>query len=56
MDFQKFLTQIRSGYDYDGQIAHVETIPSRESQFASVPGELHPSVNKALDQLGITDL
>jgi DEAD/DEAH box helicase domain-containing protein len=56
MDFQKFLTQIRSGYDYNGQIVHVEAIPSRESQFASAPGPLHPSLEKALGELGISDL
>ena len=56
MDFARFLSQIRNAYDYGGQIAHVESMPVREPRFASVEGDLHPTVTDALRQLGIERL
>ncbi len=56
MDFSKFLTQIRSQYDYGGQISHVETIPPREARFADLAEGLHPKLSGALGRLGIDRL
>jgi DEAD/DEAH box helicase domain-containing protein len=56
MDFARFLTQIRSQYDYGGQISHVETIPPREARFSELEGGLHPRLSGVFDRLGIERL
>ncbi len=56
MDFAHFLSHIRSDYGYAGQIAHIETSPPREAQFADTADLLHPVVARALTKLGIAEL
>ena len=56
MNFSRFLKQLRNGHDYQEQVAHIETIPVREAQFAAVSEEMHPVVADALRQLGIEQL
>ena len=53
MDFGRFLKQIRSDYNYAGQVAHVEQIESREAHFAALDDPLDPSIQDALTAEGI---
>ncbi|MDA0748653.1 MAG: DEAD/DEAH box helicase [bacterium] len=56
MDFTRFLNRLRNGYDYDGQVVHVEKIPPRDACFSDVDGGLHPVVSEALGKLGVGQL
>ena len=56
MDFSKFLKQMRNGYEYSGQIAHIEEIPEREASFSDLEGGLHPEIASGLEAQGITEL
>ena len=56
MDFSKFLKQMRNGYDYSGQIAHIEDIPAREATFGKLDEPLHPEVAAGLEAQDITEL
>lgn len=56
MDFSKFLRQMRNGYEYAGQIAHIEEIPAREAVYGDVEGDLHPEIAAGLEAQGITRL
>jgi DEAD/DEAH box helicase domain-containing protein len=56
MDFSKFLKQIRNGYDYSGQIAHIEDIPPREAEFGTLDEPLHSEVAAGLEAQEITEL
>ncbi|MCZ6635735.1 MAG: DEAD/DEAH box helicase [bacterium] len=55
MDFSDFLSKLRSGYDYDGQIVHIERLPAQEAQFVPFD-DLHPVVAQALQKQGVTQL
>ena len=55
MDFSDFLSKLRSGYDYGGQIAHIESLPAQEAQFTPFD-DLHPVVAQALQKQGVTQL
>jgi DEAD/DEAH box helicase domain-containing protein len=56
MDFSKFLKQMRNGYEYDGQIAHIEEIPERDAVFGELDGGLHPEIAAGLEAQGISQL
>ncbi|HAA78127.1 TPA: ATP-dependent helicase [Candidatus Latescibacteria bacterium] len=56
MDFSRFLKQMRNGYEYDGQIAHIEEIPEREAVFGSIEQSLNPDIVAGLEAQGITQL
>jgi len=56
VDFEKFLKQIRSSYDYEDQVVHTERIPSREPSFAAFPPNVDASVTAALKDEGIESL
>ena len=53
MDFGKFLQQVRSGYDYAGQVAHVEQIESREARYAELDEPLDAAIGDALIAEGV---
>jgi DEAD/DEAH box helicase domain-containing protein len=54
MSIEDLLLGIKSSGSYDNQIVHVEEIPSRQPEHASI--ELKPLINYALDQIGIKQL
>ncbi|MBE81577.1 MAG: ATP-dependent helicase [Gemmatimonadetes bacterium] len=56
MDFSKFLKQMRNGYEYAGQIAHIEEIPERDAVFRDLETSLHPEIAAGLKAQGITNL
>ena len=56
MDFSKFLKQMRNGYEYAGQIAHIEEIPERDAGFRDLETALHPEIAAGLKAQGITNL
>ena len=53
MNFDHFITQVRRDYGYAGQVAHVETLPAQDAQFADGDCALHPAIAEALNQQGI---
>jgi len=40
----EFLTQLTRSKKYEGQIRHVEILPSKEASFGEVPPEMHPEL------------
>lgn len=56
MDFSKFLKQMRNGYEYSGQIAHIEEIPEREAVFGELEGGLNPEIAASLASQDIRQL
>ncbi len=54
MSISDLLHSIKSSRSYENQIAHIEEIPSRQPEHASV--ELKPFINYALNQIGIKQL
>ncbi|MDP6040804.1 MAG: DEAD/DEAH box helicase, partial [Candidatus Latescibacteria bacterium] len=56
LEFEQFITHVRSDYGYAGQVAHVETAPSQKAQFAAADYELPSVVTDALRQQGIDQL
>ncbi|MFH0904833.1 MAG: DEAD/DEAH box helicase [Methanobacteriota archaeon] len=54
MSISGLLHSIKSSQSYENQIFHVEEMPSRQPEHASI--ELKPLINYALDQKGIKQL
>ncbi|PKL59052.1 MAG: ATP-dependent helicase [Methanomicrobiales archaeon HGW-Methanomicrobiales-5] len=54
MTISDMLQSIRSSRNYQNQIAHIEDIPAKEAEYASI--ELKPLLNFALHQIGIDKL
>jgi DEAD/DEAH box helicase domain-containing protein len=54
MSISDLLHSIKSSQSYKNQIFHVEEMPSRQPEHASI--ELKPLINYALDQRGIKQL
>jgi len=54
MSIAGLLHSIKSSQSYENQIAHLEEMPSRQPEHASI--ELKPLINYALDQKGIKQL
>lgn len=56
MDARGFIESIRSSPAYNGQIAHVESIPGCSAAFKDVSPPLPPGVSEALARSGVTRL
>ncbi len=56
MDVGHFLEEIRQHHQYANQLVHVEEIPARTGRFASLSEPLAPTIQIALQQLGIDQL
>ncbi len=54
MSISDLLHSIKSSRSYENQIVHVEEIPFRQPEHASI--ELKPLINYAFDQMGIKQL
>jgi DEAD/DEAH box helicase domain-containing protein len=54
MTISGLLQSIKSSRSYENQIVHIEEIPSKQPEHASI--ELKPLINYALDQIGIKQL
>ena len=52
MDVNEFLQYITGLPDYEGQIEHVQYLPSSEPAFADLKQPLHPSLESALREQG----
>src|SRR4030042_2580145 len=53
MDINEFLQYITGLPDYEGQIEHVQYLPSSEPVFADLKQPLHPSLESALRAQGV---
>ncbi|MDO8585438.1 MAG: DEAD/DEAH box helicase [Armatimonadota bacterium] len=56
MDVRQFLANIQSSYFYRDQVAHIESIPARDAQYADLSKPLPPPVAHTLQQMGIERL
>jgi DEAD/DEAH box helicase domain-containing protein len=56
MSLSALLSHWRSEPTVGGNIVDWRTIPARAAQYAPIPAELHPALQRALNELGIADL
>ena len=57
MDIEAFLSSLTTQEAYEGQAAHVETLPERPSVYGSLPdGLIDPRLGSALSSIGIEKL
>jgi len=56
MQAETFLSRLQNAGFFRGQVAHVQLIPERPARYRSVEGGLHPAVEKALANQGISQL
>ncbi len=56
LDASRFINALMSGYEYRGQVVHLETIPARAASFAQVDPPLAPPLAGALGRMGISSL
>lgn len=56
MDPLRFLNEITHEKEYRDQLEHLRVIPARQAEYADLAHELHPRVQRILDNLGIKRL
>ncbi len=56
MDTSSILKSLRQLPEYDGQMVHLEKIPSRKARYAELDTQFHPALQKALKRLNLLPL
>jgi DEAD/DEAH box helicase domain-containing protein len=54
MQASEFISYLTTREDYAGQVVHVEHLPARAARYGDLAGALHPALQAALQQRGLT--